>query len=117
MTAAILLWVLLPAIAGCGSAYSAVRDPPSTSRMKIAVAGVLLLAFLLALGGSRRIGSDVIGEGLFAHAMLFVILPMATIGGATLPWLGDWNARRNVPRQKSLYVLVLPNDCRPLALS
>ena len=80
MTAAILLWVLLPAIAGWGSAYSAVRDPPSTSRVKIAVAGVLLLAFLLTLGGSRWIGSDVIGEGLFAHAMLFVILPMATIG-------------------------------------
>jgi hypothetical protein len=80
MTSAIVLWVFLAAVAAWGSAYFAMRDPRSTSRMKIAFAGILLLGFLVALAGSHWISGDITGEGLLAHAMLFVIWPMAAVG-------------------------------------
>jgi hypothetical protein len=80
MTSVIALWALLAAIATWGSAYYAVRDPHSTSWVKIVFAGILLLGFLGALAGSRLIGSDIIGEGLLAHVILFFIWPMAAIG-------------------------------------
>ena len=80
MTSAIILWVFLAAVAVWASAYFAMRDPRSTSWMKIAFAAILLVGFLVALAGSHWIGSDTIGEGLLAHAMLFVIWPMAAVG-------------------------------------
>lgn len=80
MTSAFALWALLAAIAIWGSAYFAMRDPHWTSWVKIVLAGILLIGFLGALAGSHWIGSDIIGEGLFAHVMLFLIWPMAAIG-------------------------------------
>jgi hypothetical protein len=81
MTSVIALWAFLAAIATWGSAYYAMRDPHSTSWVKIVFAGILLLGFLGALAGSHLIGSDFLGEGLFAHVMVFLFIwPMATIG-------------------------------------
>jgi hypothetical protein len=80
MTLAVVLWVFLAAVAAWGSAYFARRDRRSTSRMKIAFAGILLLGFLVTLAGSHWIGGDMIGEGLSAHVMLFVIWPIAVVG-------------------------------------
>jgi hypothetical protein len=48
--------------------------------MKITFAGVLLAAFGAALALLKWLPESIVGEGLFAHAMLFVIWPMAAVG-------------------------------------
>jgi hypothetical protein len=53
MTSVIALWILLAALAAWGSARFSMRDPHSTSWVKIAFAGFLLVAFGAALAGSR----------------------------------------------------------------
>jgi hypothetical protein len=57
MTGLILL-IAFAAIVGCGSAYSAFRDPPAITFIKIAVACVLLLVSLVALAGMRWITGE-----------------------------------------------------------
>jgi hypothetical protein len=73
--AGLLLLILFTAIVVCGSTYFALRDPPPTSRMKIAFTCVLLFGFLLALAGSRWI----VGEEDLSGATL-LIWPMAATG-------------------------------------
>jgi hypothetical protein len=77
MTPIIILWVFLAAIAAWGSAYFAKRDPYSTSWMKIAFAGILLLGFFMALAGLHW---RVVGEGFLSHAMLLFYRAMAAVG-------------------------------------
>jgi hypothetical protein len=74
MTGLILL-ISFTAIVAWGSAYSALRDPPAISGMKIVLACVLFLGIVVALAGLRWIigGEDLSGVTL-------VIWPMAAIG-------------------------------------
>jgi hypothetical protein len=71
--------IVLTAVAACGAYYFARRAPRWSSQVKIALMGILLVGSLAALTGSRWIGEDVVGEGLFAHAMLFVVWPMVAV--------------------------------------
>ncbi len=80
MTSAIALWAFLAIVAACGSAYFAMRDPRSTAWVKVVLADILLLGFLAALAVSHWFGGNTVGEGLLAHAMLFVVWPMAVVG-------------------------------------
>jgi hypothetical protein len=80
MTSVIALWILLAAIAVWGSVRFSMRDPHSTSWVKITFAGFLLVAFGTALASSRWLTGSYLGEGLLAHAMLFFIWPMAAVG-------------------------------------
>jgi hypothetical protein len=82
MTPLLALWLLLGVIAAWGSAHFAVRDPPATSWMKIAVASFLLLAYAVSLANLRW-PDLILGEGLLAHATL-VLYWLMTIGGAAL---------------------------------
>jgi len=77
MTPIIILWVFLATIAAWGSAYFAKRDSYSTSWMKIAFAGILLLASFIALAGLHW---RVVGEGLLGYAMLLFYWAMAAVG-------------------------------------
>jgi hypothetical protein len=74
MTGLILL-VSFAAIVAWGSAYSALRDPPAMSRMKIVFACVLFLGILVALAGLRWITGE---EDL--SGVTLVIWPMAATG-------------------------------------
>jgi hypothetical protein len=74
MTGLILL-VSFTTIVAWGSAYSALRDPPAMSRMKIVFACVLFLGSLVALAGLRWISGE---EDL--SGVTLVIWPMAAIG-------------------------------------
>jgi hypothetical protein len=80
MTSAVVFWVFLAAVAAWGSAYFAMRDPRSTSWMKIAFAAVslFLFGFLLMVAGLHR--QIDVGEGLLAYAMGLFFWAMATIG-------------------------------------
>jgi len=57
MTGFILL-VSFAAVVCWGSAYSALRDLPAISRMKIVFACVLFFGFLVAIAGSRWITGE-----------------------------------------------------------
>ena len=80
MTSAVVFWVFLAAVAAWGSAYFAMRDPRSTSWMKIAFAAVslFLFGFLLMVAGLHR--QIDVGEGLLAYAIGLFFWAMATIG-------------------------------------
>ena len=67
--------VLFIAIVGGGSAYFALRDSPSKSRMKIMFACLLVLGFLFVLAGTRWI----VGKEDLSGVTL-VIWPLAAIG-------------------------------------
>jgi len=75
----IALWVVLAGIAAWGAFHFARRDPRSTSLMKLTFAGALLAMFGLALG-ILKLPPEMIGEGLLAHAMLFIFWSMAAVG-------------------------------------
>jgi hypothetical protein len=80
MTSAVVFWVFLAAVAAWGSANFAMRDPRSTSWMKIAFAAVslFLFGFLLMVAGLHR--QIDVGEGLLAYAIGLFFWAMATIG-------------------------------------
>jgi hypothetical protein len=75
----IALWIIFTAIAAWGSFHFAMRDPRSTSLMKITFAGVLIVVFGVALASLEWL-PEVIGEGLLAHAMLFIFWSMTAVG-------------------------------------
>jgi hypothetical protein len=73
-------WTILAVIAAWGSYHFSLRDPRSTSLVKIAFAGVLLAA-LGALLAIVEWGSAILGEGLLAHALgLLFFWPMIGLG-------------------------------------
>jgi hypothetical protein len=76
----IALWTIFAAIAAWGSFHFAMRDPRSTSLMKITFAGVLIVVFGVALASLEWLPASMIGEGWFAHAMLFIVWLMAAVG-------------------------------------
>jgi hypothetical protein len=80
MTSAVVFWVFLAAVAAWGSANFAMRDPRSTSWMKIAFAAVslFLFGFLLMVAGLHR--QIDVGEGLLAYAIGLFFWAMAMIG-------------------------------------
>jgi hypothetical protein len=101
MTSVVVFWVFLAAVAAWGSAYFAMRDPRSTSWMKIAFVAVslFLFGFLLMVAGLHR--QIDVGEGLLArHGIIF--LGNGDDRRAALPRVVDRNALWNVPRSESL---------------
>jgi hypothetical protein len=79
-SAVVVFWVFLAAVAAWGSACFAMRDPRSTSWMKIAFAAVSLFGFgflLMVAGLHRQID---VGEGLLAYAIGLFFWAMAMIG-------------------------------------
>lgn len=72
-----ILWAVLAVAAAWGSFHFARRDPSSTSWMKIAFAGSLLIATAAAPFWLR---GDVIGEGLAAHLLLLAFWAMIGVG-------------------------------------
>jgi hypothetical protein len=73
-----VFWTFLAVIAAWGSMHFSMRDPPSTSWMKITFAAALLVCF-----GAARLPQvlDVLGEGILAHtAGLLFFWPMIVIG-------------------------------------
>ena len=75
----VLLWFVPAAIVVWGSFYFAMRDPRSTSWMKIAFAVAFLVIFGVALAAATWF-SDYVGEGILAPALTFIIWSMAVIG-------------------------------------
>ena len=74
-----VFWTFLAVIAAWGSMHFSMRDPPSTSWMKITFAAALLVCFGAAKWLSQVV--DVLGEGILAHAVgLLFFLPMTAIG-------------------------------------
>jgi hypothetical protein len=73
MTGLVLL-IVFAAIVGCGSAYSAFRNPVAITLIKIVVACVLLLFSLVALAGMRWITGE---EDL--SGVTLVVRPVAAI--------------------------------------
>jgi len=71
--------IVLTAVAACGAYCFARRAPRRSSQVKIVLMGIPLVGSLAALIGSPWIGDDVVDEGLFAYALLFVVLPMAAV--------------------------------------
>jgi hypothetical protein len=72
-------WTFLAVIAAWGSMHFSMRDPPSTSWMKITFAAVLLVCF----GAAKWLPQvpQVLGEGILAHAVsLLFFWPMIVIG-------------------------------------
>lgn len=93
-----ILWTVLASTAAWGSFHFARRDPRSTSWMKIAVAGSLLLVTAAAPLWLR---GDFIGEGLTAHLLLLAFWAMIGFGvplclGSLAGTLGAmyWNRRQ-----------------------
>src|ERR1700751_3150384 len=74
----IAFWMFLTGIAAWGSFHFSTRDRRSVSLMKMAFASTLLVMFGASLV-LLRLPPDVIGEGLLAHAMLFIFWPMTAI--------------------------------------
>jgi hypothetical protein len=71
-------WTVLAAIAAWGSYHFSLRDPRSTSLVKIGFAGVLLILFGAVLA---VLESGILGESLFAHALyLLFFWPMILLG-------------------------------------
>ena len=73
-------WLVLAAIAAWGSYRFSLRDPRSTSWVKIGFAGFLLAAFgvVLAIVGWFP---AILEEGLFAHGLLLLFVwPMIGLG-------------------------------------
>jgi hypothetical protein len=73
------LWGLLAGMTAWGAFKFSMRDLRATSWMKIAFAATLLAAF----GAVRWIPLDLLGEGIVAHAALFLFYwPMVVFGAA-----------------------------------
>lgn len=72
-----ILWAVLAFAAAWGSFHFARRDPRSTSWMKIAFAGSLLIVTAAAPLWLR---GDIIGEGLVAHLLLLAFWAMKSVG-------------------------------------
>lgn len=72
-----ILWAILAFAAAWGAFRFALRDPRSTSWMKISFAGSLLIVTAAAALWLR---GDVIGEGLVAHLLLLAFWAMMTVG-------------------------------------
>ena len=82
----ILAWTIPAAIAAWGSYYFSLRDPRSTSLVKIAFAGVPLVV-LLAFGAVLAVvnwNPGIVGEGLLAHTLgllfFWLFWPMIMLG-------------------------------------
>jgi hypothetical protein len=75
----VMFWTFLAVIAAWGSMHVSMRDPPSTSWMKITFATALLVCF----GAAKWLSQvpQVLGEGILAHAVgLLFFWPMVVIG-------------------------------------
>jgi hypothetical protein len=73
-------WIVLAVIVAWGSYHFSLRDPRSTSLVKIGFAGVLLVLFGAVLAIFEW-GSGILGEGLSAHALyLLFFWPMSVLG-------------------------------------
>jgi hypothetical protein len=71
-----VFWTFLAVLAAWGSMHFSMRDPPSTSWMKITFAATLLLCF-----GAAKWLPQVLGEGVLAHAVgLLFFWPMIVVG-------------------------------------
>lgn len=69
---------ILAAIAGWGAFEFSKRESLRLSRTKIAIAATLLVLSAAGIVASHWL--PLMGEGLLAHAMLFLVLPLATVG-------------------------------------
>lgn len=72
-----ILWAVLASAAAWGSFHFARRDPSSTSLMKTAIAGSLLIVTAAA---PLWLKGKVIGEGLAAHLLLLALWTMIGVG-------------------------------------
>jgi len=84
MTSFVAMWVILAAIAAWGSLHFSMRDPRSTSWMKIAFAGILLIAFGAVLAATAWLLPEAQPEGVLARVTLSLFFWSMVVIGAPL---------------------------------